>query len=170
MERLGTFESAKSKVLADIRQCIATVKTFSAQPFETAEDGVCILRNLRNETYEDLNQIQHEHLIVQAAQWLITEGACPASTEWYWNPRQTGDHQEPDLRGVHESAIIISAEITTSENPAGIIDSRMRNTLAKLARAEGNKYYFVRTEQMRQRASTKIAKSGWPIKAIKLAV
>ena len=46
----------------------------------------------------------------------------------------------------------------------------MRNTLSKLARTEGAKYYFVRTESMLQRASTKITKAGWPIKVVKLAV
>lgn len=170
MQRLGTFEDARQKVLADVQRCISAVRTLSSLPYESPEAGVSILHRLRKEIYEDLNQIQHEHFIVLAAQWLLAEGICPANTEWFWNPRQTGNHQEPDLRGVHEMAVLVSAEITTSESPMGFIDTRMGNTLAKLARTEGSKYYFVRTESMCRRARTKVAKAGWPIKVVPLTV
>jgi hypothetical protein len=46
----------------------------------------------------------------------------------------------------------------------------MQNTLAKLAAMEGAKYYFVRTESMRQRASTKVVKGSWQIKVVQLSV
>lgn len=167
---MGTFDKAHNKVLTDIRRCLLRIQAISAMPFETAEAGVGILQQLRGETYEDLNQIQHEHLIVRAAEWLIAEGKCPASTEWFWNPRQTGDHEEPDLRGVQSNAILVSAEITTSHTPVGVIDSRIRRTLAKLSQTEGAKYYFVRTEAMQKRANTKIAKAGWPITVVRLSV
>lgn len=170
MDRLGTFADASNKVLADIQRCIARVQALSAQPFETASAGVGVLQALRRETYEDLNQIQHEHLILRAAQWLLAENICRTDTEWFWNPRQTGNHEEPDLRGVEGAQVVVSAEITTSERPQGVIDTRMQRTLAKLARTEGAKFYFVCTEAMRQRASIKIAKAGWPIQAVALAV
>jgi len=168
MDHLGTFVSASDKVLADIKRCIARVQALSAQPFETAQAGVGILQALRSETYEDLNQIQHEHLILLAAHWLLAEDVCSPSTEWHWNPRQTGDEQEPDLRGVQGANTVVSAEVTTSERPVGVIDSRMRKTLAKLARTDGVKFYFVRTEAMRKRANTKIARAGWPITVVML--
>lgn len=170
MNPIGTFDEAHRKVLADIRRCLLRIQALSALPFETDEEGVGILQQLRGETYEDLNQVQHEHLIVRAAEWLIAEGKCPADTEWSWNPRQTGDHEEPDLRGTQGASILISAEITTSQNPVGEIDLRMRKTLAKLAKTEGTKYYFVRTEAMAQRANTKVSRAGWPITVVRLAV
>ena len=89
---------------------------------------------------------------------------------WYWNPRQTGDHTEPDLRGIYSGAILVSAEITTSEKPVGTIDSRMKKILTKLAAMQGEKFYFVRTSEMRQRAATKITKGGWEIEVIQLTV
>ena len=55
--------------------------------------------------------------------------------------------------------IILSAEATTSEKPQGSIDSRMRDTLFKLNKMEGYKYYFIRTKEMEQRAKTKIKKN-----------
>jgi hypothetical protein len=131
---------------------------------------VSILDRLRKETYEDLNQIQHEHLILRAAEWLLSEKLCPPATVWLWNPRQTGDHQEPDLRGIHNTKIVVSGEITTSESPNGVIDTRMRQTLSKLSAMAGVKYYFVRTEPMRKRARTKIAKNAWLIQVVKLSV
>jgi len=158
MEQLGTFQQAHQKVLADIQRFLKTVNNLSSMPCTTAETGIAILDRLRRETYEDLNQIQHEHLIVRAAEWLLAEQKCPPETQWFWNPRQTGDNSEPDLRGSHSGAVAVSAEITTSEKPVGTIDSRMQKTLAKLAEMQGAKFYFVRTPQMQQRANTKITK------------
>jgi hypothetical protein len=170
MEKLGTFTEAHQKVLADIQRTLAAVRHISSLPFATAEAGVGILDRLRKDTYEDLNQIQHEHLIVRAAEWLLSKGKCSDETLWYWNPRQTGDQSEPDLRGTHAGVIVISAEITTSENPVGSIDTRMQKTLAKLATMKGGRYYFVRTESMRQRATTKVNKGGREIEIIKLSL
>jgi hypothetical protein len=170
MELLGTFEEAKKKVLADVQRFVATIRELSALPFTTVEAGVGILDRVRRETYEDLNQIQHEHLIVRAAEWLLEQALCQPSTQWSWNPRQTGDHQEPDLRGTDGNIVVVSAEITTSERPVGVIDTRMHKTLRKLAAMEGLKFYFVRTEAMERRAKTKIEKSSWQIRVVRLAV
>src|SRR3989304_2476173 len=158
MESLGTFIEAHQKILSDVQRFLATVNNLSSKPCETAEAGIGILDRLRRETYEDLNQIQHEHLIVRAAEWLLEKRNCPLETVWYWNPRQTGDHTEPDLRGIYSGAILVSAEITTSEKPVGTIDSRMKKILTKLAAMQGEKFYFVRTSEMRQRAATTITK------------
>lgn len=170
MEQLGSFAQAHQKVLADIQRFLTTVHHLSLQPCATAEVGIAILDRLRRETYEDLNQIQHEHLIVRAAEWLHGNHRCAPDTMWFWNPRQTGDNTEPDLRGSHSNSVVVSAEITTSEKPVGTIDKRMQSTLAKLNTMDGAKYYFVRTEAMRQRASTKVAKAGWQIEVVRLSV
>jgi hypothetical protein len=170
MEKIGTFQEAHNKVLTDIQRTLATIQQLSLKPCTTAEAGIRILDRLRKETYEDLNQIQHEHLIVRAAEWLLANKKCPPETFWFWNPRQTGDHSEPDLRGSYTGEIVLSAEITTSENPVGTIDTRMQKTLAKLSAMEGARYYFVRTETMRQRAATKVAKGCWQIEVVRLSV
>jgi hypothetical protein len=170
MELLGTFEQAKQKVLADVQRFVATIRELAALPFTTCEAGVGILDRVRRETYEDLNQIQHEHLILCAAEWLLAQAICEPSTQWSWNPRQTGNHQEPDLRGMDGNTIVVSAEITTSERPVGVIDTRMHKTLRKLAAMEGSKFYFVRTQAMERRARTKVEKAGWEIRVVRLAV
>lgn len=170
MELLGTISEATAKVLKDVRRCVATIQALSAEPFETATSGVAVLQRLRSETYEDLNQIQHEHLIVLAAEWLVTEHVCPPTTEWSWNPRQTGTNAEPDLQGRNNGAVILSAEITTSATPDGVIDTRMRKTLKKLSGSDGMKYYFVRTESMCRRANTKVSKAGWSIQVVLLPI
>lgn len=170
MERLGTFQEAHQKVLADIKKFLGAIGSLSSLPYASASEGIGILDRLRKDTYEDLNQIQHEHLIVRAAEWLLAAQKCSPATQWFWNPRQTGDNTEPDLRGLLSGSVVISAEITTSENPVGTIDSRMQKTLAKLAQMPGDKFYFVRTSQMQQRAKTKITKGGWAIEVVKLSV
>lgn len=114
------------------------------------------------------HQIQHEHMILLAADWLIREGRCDARTEWSWNPRQTGDNTEPDLRGCLDGAITVSAEITTSKKPDGVIATRMAGTLQKLSQMQGALFYFVRTDSMSNRARTKTKKAQWPIEVVRL--
>lgn len=169
MDSIGTIRDASDKVLKDARRCLTTVRRLAAGHFKTAEAGVAVLRRLRCETYEDVNQIQHEHSILQAAQWLVENRQCPLSTSWSWNPRQTGTAVEPDLQGRHRGVVVISAEVTTSERPVGVIDTRMRKVLGKLSGAAGKKYYFVCSETMRKRARTKVAKAGWSITVVFLS-
>jgi hypothetical protein len=87
---------------------------------------------------------------------------------WSWNPRQTGDSTEPDLRGHLDGTVVLSAEVTTSKEPLGTIDKRMGSTLQKLAQMDGALYYFVRTDTMLSRARTKVLKGQWPIEVIKV--
>lgn len=168
MDHLGTFADARIKVLADVQRFLSTVQRIAATPISAVESGIAVLKQLRGETYEDLNQIQHEFMIVCAAEWLVTQKRCPADTLWSWNPRQTGTADEPDLRGEHNGIVVSSAEITTSAEPKGQIDSRMRNTLQNLSTMAGQRFYFTASPSMCQRARTKILKSGWRIEAIYL--
>ncbi|GAB7535185.1 hypothetical protein [Burkholderia sp. 3C] len=168
MDTLGPLREADQKVLADTRQALKKIHSLAASPCDSPEAGVDILRRLRMDVYEDLNQILHEHLIVRAAEWLLAHGRVAGDIAWFWNPRQTGDSSEPDLRGMCREGVVISAEVTASERPIGTIDRRMHTTLAKLSRMAGEQFYFVRTESMRKRASTKIDKAGWAISVVKL--
>jgi len=169
MQSLGTIQEAKAKVLADAKRCMERIRILSATSFDTASQAVQVLQRIRSEAYEDLNQIQHEHLIACAAEWLVEHEDCPPETRWDWNPRQTGDHTEPDLVGRVGGVILVSAEITTSARPDGVIDTRMRNTLAKLSQQDGRLHYFVQTAAMATRAATKIRKAGWNIRVTQLA-
>lgn len=169
MQRLGTIEEAKSKVLDDSRRCMERIRSIAEASIDTPDAAVRVLQRVRAETYEDLNQIQHEHLIVCAAEWLLAQNICARDTQWYWNPRQTGDHAEPDLAGVLNGVTVVSAEITTSEKPNGVIDTRMRKTLEKLSRQTGQLFYFVRTQAMATRADTKIRKAGLSIRVTQLS-
>lgn len=169
MKHIGQIEDARQKVLKDIASFLGTVHELTGRNFVSLSEGIALLRQLRSETSEDLNQIQHEHMILVAVHWLIEARQWPSDVQWYWNPRQTGDGSEPDLRVTHQDRAIMSAEITTSEKPVGIIDSRMKSTLEKLAKMEGVRFYFVRSESMAMRANTKITKAGWDINVIQLS-
>jgi hypothetical protein len=168
MLRIGTAKEAQEKVWNDTQRLIAHIQRVSSTPVTGIVGGIALLRQLREETYEDLNQVQHEHMILLAADWLIREARCDARTEWSWNPRQTGDNTEPDLRGYLDGTITVSAEITTSKKPDGVIDTRMAGTLQKLSQMQGALFYFVRTDSMSSRARTKTKKDQWPIEVIKL--
>ena len=162
------LSTAKDKILADIRHYIAEVRSITQLPVETVEGGIRTLIALRKTSYEDLNQIQHEYAALCAIHWLIAERRAPEGVTWQWNPRQTGDATEPDIRAVLEGKTIISGEVTTSPEPKGLIDSRMGRTLKKPAAMEGQRFYFVLTLAMARRARTKGTKAKHEIKVVQL--
>ena len=168
MEQIKNIEETKNKVLNDMNELIVNVRRQTSENLSNLDQGLNILRNIRSSIYENLNQIQHEYLILQGLIWLTANHKASLDTKWYWNPRQTGIFSEPDLRGVINGKIVLSAEATTSENPQGIIDSRMRDTLTKLNEMQGNKFYFIRSDAMEMRAKTKISKNGWDISVVNL--
>ncbi len=168
MERITSFADAEQKILTDIRQCIASIRSIVRSDVESVSEGVSALLNLRQVAYEDLNQIQHEELVLRAARSLRDSDFPEGDLEWYSNPRQTGDDTEPDLQAKNGAGVVLSAEITASERPIGIIDVRMRDTLAKLSTMPGRKFYFVRTDAMQRRAKTKVSRAGHSIEVRKI--
>ena len=115
-----------------------------------------------------MNQLQHEALILEVAK-LLRDDFHPSVVRWLWNPRQTGCKDEPDLRGLDdEGQIVVSAEVTTSDNPDGAIDGRMARTLEKLSAMPGDKYYVVMTTAMEHRAKSKVNRLGLQVKILRL--
>jgi hypothetical protein len=167
MEKLGDISQAELKVLKDMRDIISRMRDLSSQDIQDVPQGLAHLRRIRSAISEDLNQIQHECVILQGIRWLGDNGFGP-EVVWEWNPRQTGGGDEPDLRGTHQGRVVASAEATASQEPKGILDSRMRDTLEKLSKMEGEKFYFVCADGMAQRAQTKISKAGWRINVVRI--
>lgn len=120
-----------------------------------------IFQKLRADIYEDLNQLQHKALIIKAAELFQTEH--PGIEEWRWHPKQTSHPDEPDLRGIENERIVISAEVTSSAKPIGTIDKRMANTLNSLNRKTGTLYYCVQSQEMLARANSKVSKNQFRI-------
>lgn len=168
MEQIVDFQEAEEKILADIHACISRIRKTVDYEFSSTIDGIAVLSKLRQLTYEDLNQVQHEELVFRAAQFLSNSEFKGRNIKWFWNPRQTGNEFEPDLRATYNEEIALSAEVTTSERPIGTIDGRMRDTLKKLADMPGRKFYFVRTEEMENRAKTKVSKLSTSIKVLRI--
>lgn len=167
MQKLD-LECANSKILLDIQRHIAEVRRITEGSPNSVEEGVGVLGALRKSTYEEINQIQHEYAAFRAVNWLITHRLGLESVTWFWNPRQTGDHTEPDIRAILDGKVLISCEVTTSPKPIGVLDGRMAKTLSKLNEMEGQKFYFVLTAEMTKRARTKVIKSGYVIDVIHL--
>jgi hypothetical protein len=168
--QLVRLDTARAKVLADILRYLESVRCIANAPVVTIAEGIRALKSLRREAYEDLNQIQHEYAALCAIEWLIEQRRVSANVVWHWNPRQTGHGDEPDIRASLGRDILLSGEVTTSPEPKGLIDKRMRETLQKLSQMPGEKVYFVSTEAMRQRAHTKVRKAGHIISVVQLPV
>ena len=168
MEQITSINAMGDRLLNKLKTCIVTIRDLVQREVSSIDEGIATLRHLRRKVYEDLNQVQHESLLLTSVRWLEANIPQCANAEWYWNPRQTGGSTEPDLRCVRDGQIIVSAEATTSEEPKGSIDTRMRDTLAKLSEMPGQRYYFVRTESMAQRARGKVLNNRHDIKIITL--
>lgn len=152
MDKIGDISAAESKVLEDVKAFLSEVRGIVEKEPESASEGVALLSQLRDVGYEELNQIQHEYLVLIAAKWLVENKHVSIDAEWYWNPRQTGGANEPDLEARKGTEIVVSAEITTSRRPIGTILERMKKTLVKLNGFNGKRFYFVRTESMKEKA------------------
>jgi hypothetical protein len=168
MERLKDFGEAEEKLLREIRRCLESVRQVINRDPVTASDGVNLLNSLRKVSYEDINQLQHEEMALSAARLLQETEFRGESLDWYWNPQQTGDAAEPDLRAVRNGEIMVSAEVTTSQRPIGTIDTRMRDTLAKLNKMPGRRFYFVKTGSMEHRAKSKVKRAGFTVEVLKI--
>ena len=139
MEQIVNLGLAEKQALQEVRQLLSTVRRTIAEEPSNLKDGVGVLEHLRNDNYENLNQIQHEAMILRAALDLQIKDLAGKPVHWYWNPRQTGGIEEPDLRGIVAGNICVSAEITTSKSSNGAIDTRMGATLEKLSKMPGKK-------------------------------
>lgn len=168
MEPLCSIGEERARVLAEIQTLVADVAGIVSGDARTWEDALSLILRLRARAYEDLNQLQHEALILEAAMD-IERQFRGVDVEWSWNPRQTGSSDEPDLQGTIGGKAALCAEVTASSAPVGVIDGRMRDTLKKLSAFPGKRFYCVRTLAMQQRAETKIAKAGHDIEVLLLS-
>jgi hypothetical protein len=165
LERLLNIDDAEKSLLAQVSQCVSQIRELSSQPIIDMSSGFAILKAIRSAAYENLNQFQHEALLLQAIRLLERTTLKDIHADWFWNPRQTGGADEPDLRAVNSQGVaIISAEATTSLKPAGVIGKRLRYTLAKLSGMPGQLYYLVCSEEMRRRAYSVIRRNGYDIR------
>jgi hypothetical protein len=170
MNRIEDLDSKNSEILEKVKILIARIEeAIGVEPIDNLAKGIRVLEKLRNTSYEDLNQIPHEAMIIRAAQQISATDYPGENVEWDWHPRQTGSkpkgspkEKEPDLRGKIAGQIVVSAEITTSAKP---IEGTMTLTLKKLNEMQvpGKKIYFVRTEEMEKRAKTKVSKRRYQI-------
>ncbi len=162
MEPLQDIDAERSRVLQEIRRLTSDVADIVTAEVKALDEGIKMLACLRENAYELTNQLQHEALILEAAADIAKDWG-DLCIEWSWNPRQTGSVEEPDLQGEVNGDIVISAEVTTSRRPIGMVDQRMAKILKKLSRLPCQRIYCVRTPEMRRRAETKIRKAGYDI-------
>ena len=148
MIKLDNPAEEREKAMGNANRVLEKIRDIVAPKTEHPHDAVSLLDQVRRAVYEDLNQIPHEMLILDAIEWLLAQQKCPPDTQWSWNPRQTGGANEPDIVGRHSDSVVVSCEVTASFSPKGAIKTRMHKTLNKLAEMEGDLYYFVRTETM----------------------
>lgn len=140
------------------------------EPAESIDDTVELLTRIRRQAQDHLNHIQHQQMIVCAAEWLVRHGVAGVPLRWLWNPTQSGERGGPDLVGLEADDVRVCAEVSAVDEPVGVVDTQMRRALTKLAAMEGRRFYFVRTVSMKRRAVTKVVKGGWDIAVVQIAL
>ncbi len=170
MLELGSFDDARRKVLAEAQSRLAGIKRVVAEPYESIDAAMTALSTVRRQAQEYLNQIQHEQMMIAAAEWLVRHSAGGVPLRWLWNPRHSGDRGGPDLVGLEGDAMRVCAEVSAQEDAVGVVDAQMRRALIRLAGQEGRRFYFVRTVSMKRRAVTKIVKAGWDIAVVHITL
>ena len=155
---IGSLSEAERDLLRRTNALLSEIALAGVQ-VDSVKAGTQILSKLRKTVYEDMNQLQHEALVLESARWLEEHVMNGKPGQWSWNPHQTGTIDDPDLECDFVGTRIV-AEATTSLKPEGTIDSRMAATLSKLAEMSGDRYYFVRTEAMKIRRKRRSRKLG----------
>lgn len=169
MELLQDLESVEARLKHEYADLRGRFCRLTKPPPDDLDQVELALSGFRSRDYESVNQILHELLLLDAMYWLRENTVLPDDWQVFWNPRQTGGRNEPDIE-IRDSQgnILVSAEATASHRPIGTIGSRMAQTLAKLSVMPGSRYYFVRTREMGQRARTKIDKNGYLVNVVEL--
>ena len=167
MQKLENPDEASDRLLSEVQHLVALLNRLTSEEIADVSRGIGVLSDIRRSTYEQLNQLQHKALALDAIKWLQRNGRLDA--EWSWNPGATGTADEPDVRASQKDKVLVSAEVTASNKPIGILNARMTHTLTKLGRMPGARYYFVRTEHMRKCAAKKVCDNPeWNIEVILL--
>ncbi len=137
---IGSLSEAERDLLRRTNALLSEIALAGVQ-VDSVKAGTQILSKLRKTVYEDMNQLQHEALVLESARWLEEHVMNGKPGQWSWNPHQTGTIDDPDLECDFVGTRIV-AEATTSLKPEGTIDSRMAATLSKLAEMSGDRYYL----------------------------
>jgi len=113
----GSFDDARRKVLADARKSLTSLNRVMAEPAESIDDTVELLTGVRRQVQEHLNHIQHQQMIVCAAEWLVRHGVAGGALRWLWNPRQSGERGAPDLVGLEGEACVSALKSAPVDEP-----------------------------------------------------
>jgi hypothetical protein len=105
--------------------------------------GASQISLLRTGIYENINQLLHEVLVLEAQRRLEQEERYSNLT-WYWHPRQTSGPFETDLMGWKDLDLMVVVEANTSAKHTGVIRGRVRKALENLAAVQhaADRYFF----------------------------
>ena len=85
MERITDLNIAEAQVFQRVKELIATSRTIVAKEPANLQFGIDILKQMRKAIYEDLNQIQHEEMILRVL--------AISKSETLWNRTHYGQER-----------------------------------------------------------------------------
>ncbi len=136
----------------------------------TLREQILLLAKVRSDVGEDINQSLHHYAVILAIRFLRERHEGIRIDIRDVHPEQTGGADDPDITG-RVGRQLVCAEVTAHLKPQGYVDTRIRDTLNKLARIScSHQYYFVTTSCMERRARSKLSKMHCDIEVVPLDI
>ena len=82
MERIGDITSAESQLLNQLKEVFSHIRVAGQAEPINLELGLEILKRLRHLVYEDMNQLQHEALVLKVAKLLQADFYRHVAVKW----------------------------------------------------------------------------------------
>jgi len=160
----------KKEIVNQIHSSLLIVKEAieSIDDSEDAEKMISTLEEVSKQTLNSFHRLRKLLFAIQSGEWLNKNVKPEWKVSWNYFHYQHKDSNTPDIKGTSGRKTVACAFVSISEKPVGVVDKRIANNLWKLSQMKGELYYFVRSEQMKKRAESKIKKSKYQIKVVLL--
>ncbi len=160
----------KKEIVNQIHTSLLIVKE-AIEGIDQTEDIDKLINTLEEVSKQTLNSFHRLRKLlfaIKAGEWLNKNVKPEWKVSWEYFHHQLKDSNTPDIKGVSGRKTVASAFVSISEKPVGVVDKRIASNLWKLSQMKGELYYFVRSDQMKKRAESKIKKSKYQIKVVVL--
>jgi len=173
--RLFSRAEAERQIHDEVHELLPKIEVIAREVKATKRQArrmqaeALLLARIRTLAGELINQNLHHYAVTLAVGYLRKKHKGIRIYRKDVHARQTGGADDPDIRGHIDGQPDVCAEVTAHLKPQGYVDTRIRDTLLKLKRIQNcQRYYFITTSVMRQRADTKLRKMKCRIKVVLL--
>ncbi len=131
MENAIDIKKKKEEIKLKVEKTLNTISE-SVLSFNNTDDVTSTTKSLRemfNKLQGTIYQLDKDSMILQAIDWITKYKNLSDKTTWILNSQLTKDSSLPDIQARLWRKTSLSAMVSTSEKPVGVINSRITNNL-----------------------------------------